>query len=270
MQPQTESGLVEDFIIPLPSLTAVTSPGIVYVSYTRESPEDYAVGSFSCTLKFVSKELDPSTGEPEEEGYEDEYQLEDVELSAGGDYIIPSYTAFDSEWKKLEDGASATETFALSAMESLKGEPGSSPCRWPRLTDCIYSGVRLDHRDTQHGAARRIAGAVVGDGAYITALGIGGRWGGQGARPKSDDLRAGAGRHTGDRCPGRERVCVQLGDRRGQRLEMTSVIINNCLSRRLPSASFTSSASGSARIPLMGCLVTCERYDPAVRVGHRP
>ncbi|KAF7965672.1 hypothetical protein HWV62_42376 [Athelia sp. TMB] len=120
MQPQTESGLVEDFIIPLPSLTAATSPGIVYVSYTRETPDEFPVGSFACTMKFVSKELDPSTGEPEEEGYEDEYQLEEVELSAGGDYIIPTYTAFDSEWKKLEGGASATETFALSAMESLK------------------------------------------------------------------------------------------------------------------------------------------------------
>jgi len=121
MQPQTDSGLTEDFIIPIPSLAASTSPGIVYVSYTRDSPEEYAVVSFQCMLKFVSKELDPSTGEPEEEGYADEYQLEEVELSAGGDYIIPSYATFEAEWKKLESGASATETFSLSAMESLKG-----------------------------------------------------------------------------------------------------------------------------------------------------
>jgi len=120
MQPQTDSGLTEDFIIPVPSLTASTSPSIVYVSYTRDLPEVYPVASFQCILKFVSKELDPATSEPEAEGYEDEYQLEDVELSAGGDYITPSYTSFDSEWKKLESGASATETFSLSAMESLK------------------------------------------------------------------------------------------------------------------------------------------------------
>jgi len=121
MQPQPDSGLTEDFIIPVPSLTAPTSPSIVYVSYARDSPEDYPIASFQCILRFVSKELDPSTGEPEAEGYEDEYQLEDVELSAGGDYIIPSYTTFDPEWKKLESGANATETFSLSAMESLKG-----------------------------------------------------------------------------------------------------------------------------------------------------
>ncbi|KIJ66406.1 hypothetical protein HYDPIDRAFT_86985 [Hydnomerulius pinastri MD-312] len=120
MQLQTESGLTEDFIMPVASLTASTSPSIVYVSFTRDSPEEYVTASFQCILKFISKELDPSTGEPEEEGYEDEYQLEEVELSAGGDYIIPSYSSFSSEWDRLRSGATATETFSLSAMESIK------------------------------------------------------------------------------------------------------------------------------------------------------
>jgi coatomer subunit gamma len=121
MQPSSESDLTEDFIIPLPSLSVSTSPGIVYVSFSRNSPEEYATASFQCVLKFVSKEVDPSTGEPEEDGYEDEYQLEDVELGAG-DYFVPSYVTFSSEWDRLRSGATATETFSLSAMESLKGE----------------------------------------------------------------------------------------------------------------------------------------------------
>ncbi|KAF7784185.1 hypothetical protein Agabi119p4_350 [Agaricus bisporus var. burnettii] len=121
MQPTSEeSGLIEDFIIPLTSLTSSNSPDIVYVSFTRTEPDQYAMASFQCTLKFISKELDPSTGQPEEEGYEDEYQLEEVELSAGGDYIIPSYVTFGAEWDRLRSGPSATETFALSAMDSLK------------------------------------------------------------------------------------------------------------------------------------------------------
>ena len=89
MQPQADSGLTEDFIIPIPTLTSATSPGIVYVSFTRDNPEEYVQASFQCILKFVSKELDPATGEPEEEGYEDEYQLEDTELAAA-DYITAS------------------------------------------------------------------------------------------------------------------------------------------------------------------------------------
>lgn len=119
MQPQTESGLTEDFIIPVPTVTAST-PGVVYVSFTRDTPEEYVQASFQCILKFVSKELDPSTGEPEEEGYEDEYQLEETELAAS-DYIVPSYVTFASEWDRMRSGVSLTETFALPAMESLKG-----------------------------------------------------------------------------------------------------------------------------------------------------
>lgn len=125
MQPPEDSGLTEDFIIPIPALSA-NSPGIVYVSFTRNAPEDYATASFQCVLKFISKEVDPSTGEPEAEGYEDEYQLEEVELAAGGDYIIPSYSNFSSEWDRLRTGASMTETFTLSSMESIKGVPVGS------------------------------------------------------------------------------------------------------------------------------------------------
>ncbi|KAI4528718.1 Coatomer, gamma subunit [Schizophyllum commune Loenen D] len=120
MQPQSEdTGLTEKFFIPIPTLDAAKSPGVVYVAFARDDPESYAMGSFACTLKFVSKEVDPSSGEPEEEGYEDEYQVEEIELSAS-DYIVPSYATFGSEWDRLKGAPSVTETFALSAMESLK------------------------------------------------------------------------------------------------------------------------------------------------------
>lgn len=137
MQPQADAGLTEDFIIPIPTLSAATSPGIVYVSFTRDNPEEYVQASFQNILKFVSKELDPSTGEPEEEGYEDEYQLEDTELAAG-DYIIPSYVTFASEWDRLRSGVSLTETFSLPAMESLKGL-----CHVISSCDCFDNWVRM-------------------------------------------------------------------------------------------------------------------------------
>lgn len=120
MTPSDETELVEDFIIPVPSLAA-NSSGTVYVSYSRSSSEDYATGSFSNTLRFVSKELDPETGEPEEDGYDDEYQIEELDLGAG-DYIVPSYATFATEWDRLRSAASAQETFALTALDSLKCE----------------------------------------------------------------------------------------------------------------------------------------------------
>jgi len=120
MTPNGE-GVTEDFIIPIPSLLASGGPQPVYVSFTRDQPDEYAVGGFTCTLKFVSKEVDPLSGQPEETGYEDEYQLEDVEVTAGGDYIVPSYISFDTEWQKLEEGGIAMEEeFALASMGSIK------------------------------------------------------------------------------------------------------------------------------------------------------
>lgn len=121
MQPAGEVALTEDFLMPIPTLSSANSPGIVYWSFTRNTPEEYPIASFQCVLKFVSKEVDPSTGEPEEEGYEDEYQLEDTELSAA-DYIVPTYVTFNSEWDRMRGGVNVTETFSLPAMESLKGK----------------------------------------------------------------------------------------------------------------------------------------------------
>jgi coatomer protein complex subunit gamma len=125
MQP-TGEGLTEDFIIPIPSLAAGAGAQIVYVSFTRDSPEEYFVGGFGCTLKFVSKEIDPETGVAEETGYSDDYNLEEIEVTAGGDYILPSYCSFDAEWDGLAEGAEREEEFGLSAMGSIKGG-----CGWP-------------------------------------------------------------------------------------------------------------------------------------------
>ena len=122
MEATAESSLSDDFSIPIPSLSSNNAAGVVYVSFTRTEPEEYTLASYACTLKFISKDVDPSSGEAQEEGYEDEYHLEEVELGAGGDYILPSYATFSSEWDSLRKKAAATETFALGAMESIQGE----------------------------------------------------------------------------------------------------------------------------------------------------
>jgi coatomer protein complex subunit gamma len=82
MTPSEDTPLTEDFIIPYPLLTSEV-PGTVYVSFSKDSTAEYAIGAFGCTLKFVSKEVDPTSGQPEDEGYDDEYQIEELDLGAG-------------------------------------------------------------------------------------------------------------------------------------------------------------------------------------------
>lgn len=174
MQPAGE-GLTEDFIIPIPSLAAAGGPQIVYVSFTRESPEEYFVGGFGCTLKFVSKEIDPDTGMPEETGYADEYHLEEIEVSAGGDYILPSYCSFNAEWEGLGEAAEMEEEFGLSGMASIKGGcvvlvARQGIIRFVIAYSSIYSGVRIASRDPEHGVDWGYREPELKCGAYVAAV----------------------------------------------------------------------------------------------------
>jgi hypothetical protein len=47
-------------------------------------PAGLSTGKMGCVLKFTVKEIDPSTGEAEEEGYEDEYQVRTSRCEFGG------------------------------------------------------------------------------------------------------------------------------------------------------------------------------------------
>ncbi|PWW72760.1 Coatomer, gamma subunit [Tuber magnatum] len=107
-------GLEEDFIIPVPKL-ATEEVGTIYVSFKRTGEEsNYTVTTFANVLKFTLKEIDPSTGEPEDQGFEDEYQVEDLELT-GGDYVVPSFAgSFGNVWEQVgAAGSEVTETFSL-------------------------------------------------------------------------------------------------------------------------------------------------------------
>lgn len=113
--------LEEEFIIPAPKL-ATDEPGTVYVSFKRlETESQYIAASFTNVLKFTTKEIDPSTGEPEEgEGYEDEYQVEDLDLN-GADYVVPAYAgSFENVWEQ-SNGDSAVETLQLGNIKSIGG-----------------------------------------------------------------------------------------------------------------------------------------------------
>ncbi|OKL60705.1 hypothetical protein UA08_04259 [Talaromyces atroroseus] len=115
-----DESLEEDFIVPCPKLPT-NEPGIVYVAFKKtDGEQSFPTTSFTNNLKFTSKEIDPSTGEPEESGYEDEYQVEDLELT-GSDYVIPTFAgSFDHVWEQTgANGEEASETFQLGNVKSI-------------------------------------------------------------------------------------------------------------------------------------------------------
>jgi coatomer protein complex subunit gamma len=120
----SESGepqLEEDFTVPIPRLDTDV-PGTGYVAFKRvDESASVLTTTFTNILKFTSKEIDPSTGEPEESGYEDEYQVEDLDLT-GADFISPAYVGnFDTVWEQVAGGDEASETLQLANMKSIAG-----------------------------------------------------------------------------------------------------------------------------------------------------
>lgn len=74
-----------------------------------EFPQDLgnSAASFCATLKFSVKDCDPNTGEPDsDEGYDDEYMLEDLEISVADQIQKVAKTNFANAWSAADtDGA---------------------------------------------------------------------------------------------------------------------------------------------------------------------
>ncbi|EPX74877.1 coatomer gamma subunit Sec21 [Schizosaccharomyces octosporus yFS286] len=113
----SNENLIEEFVIPAP--VAANEPVSIYVSFSYEGSNLFNTPTvIENVLRFTSKEIDPHTGEPEEEGYDDEYNIDDLLLKYG-DFCIPSGVSnFDERWEQLDHEISAV--YSLSEIESFK------------------------------------------------------------------------------------------------------------------------------------------------------
>jgi len=95
-------------------------PGISYTLVRLPDDEVQATSTFSCTLKFIVKDCDPNTGEPDDEGYEDEYVLEDVEVTVADHVQKVMKPNFAASWEEVGEENELEDTYALSSMKSLE------------------------------------------------------------------------------------------------------------------------------------------------------
>lgn len=150
--PDDEEALEEDFIIPAAKLET-DIPGTIYVSFRKLAGESsFPASSFTNILKFTSKEIDPSTNTPEEVGYDDEYQVEDLDLS-GSDYVVPAFAGnFSHIWEQVgANGEEAEETLQLSGVKSIVGKSHqhiSIITKKHRLTIRVNRCNRTTRKDT--------------------------------------------------------------------------------------------------------------------------
>eukprot|EP01024_Parvocaulis_polyphysoides_P052832 TRINITY_DN5241_c0_g1_i1.p1 TRINITY_DN5241_c0_g1~~TRINITY_DN5241_c0_g1_i1.p1 ORF type:complete len:543 (+),score=101.51 TRINITY_DN5241_c0_g1_i1:1-1629(+) len=108
--------------------------GQTYVVLSR--PEgSISLGKCVNILKFTVKEVDPTTNEAEEEGFDDEYQLEDIDITPG-DYIKALHIGnFKNAWDALGEETEMEDEYGLGeregiqeTLETIMGILGMSPC----------------------------------------------------------------------------------------------------------------------------------------------
>ncbi|XP_031479664.1 coatomer subunit gamma-2 [Nymphaea colorata] len=130
------------------------SPGQTFVAF--EKPEGQpTVGKFSNMLKFIYREVDPASGEPGEEGIEDEYQLEDLEV-VPADYILKvGVSNFRNAWEGMGPDFERVDEYGLGVRESLAEAVnavinilGMQPCEGTEVVPgnsrshtCLLSGL---------------------------------------------------------------------------------------------------------------------------------
>ncbi|KAL6596335.1 hypothetical protein ACP70R_047699 [Stipagrostis hirtigluma subsp. patula] len=130
------------------------SPGQIFVAF--EKPERFpAVGRFSNLLKFIVKEVDTSTGEADEDGVEDEYQLEEFEIVSADYMLRVAVSNFRNAWENMDPQSERVDEYGLGARESLAEAVsavisilGMQPCEGTEVVPknarshtCLLSGV---------------------------------------------------------------------------------------------------------------------------------
>ncbi|XP_076343062.1 coatomer subunit gamma-2-like isoform X2 [Tachypleus tridentatus] len=85
-------------------------------------PDDaiMVAGTFSNTLKYLVKDCDPNIGEADEEGYEDEYILEDLEVTVTDHVQKTVKPNFAAAWEELGPDNELEDTFALTSMKTME------------------------------------------------------------------------------------------------------------------------------------------------------
>ncbi|KAH9616187.1 hypothetical protein KSS87_001916 [Heliosperma pusillum] len=132
------------------------SPGQTFLAFQK--PEGVpAVGKFTNILRFFVKEVDPSTGEAEDDGVEDEYQLEDMEVVAADYMLKVGVSNFRNAWESIGADFEKVDEYGLGPRENLAEAVnaviallGMQPCEGTEVVpknsrshSCLLSGVYM-------------------------------------------------------------------------------------------------------------------------------
>eukprot|EP00540_Astrosyne_radiata_P020178 CAMPEP_0116861380 /NCGR_PEP_ID=MMETSP0418-20121206/22989_1 /TAXON_ID=1158023 /ORGANISM="Astrosyne radiata, Strain 13vi08-1A" /LENGTH=579 /DNA_ID=CAMNT_0004495993 /DNA_START=77 /DNA_END=1816 /DNA_ORIENTATION=+ len=100
----------------------------------RKPDSSLSPGSFTCELRFTVVQVDPATGEEEGDSFEEEYPLEDLEISTSDFMAKVSVPDFRKSWESMGNDNEVLEKFALQfqkmedAVAAVIDFLGMQPC----------------------------------------------------------------------------------------------------------------------------------------------
>ncbi|XP_054713331.1 coatomer subunit gamma-2-like isoform X2 [Uloborus diversus] len=110
-------------------------PGTTYACITLPSDPLIVVGTFGNTLKYLVKDCDPNSGEPDDdEGYEDEYVLEDLDILLSDHIQKILKPNFSAAWEEVTAKNELEDTYAFNlktledAVKNIMHFLGMQPC----------------------------------------------------------------------------------------------------------------------------------------------
>merc|ERR1711903_263147 len=96
-------------------------------------------------LSFTVKEVDPSTGEAEEEGFQDEYQLEDLEVGIQDYLKAASVPNFRKRWEEFGEDVELADEYGLGqrpmGLQACEGTDAVPPNARSHM--CLLSGIAI-------------------------------------------------------------------------------------------------------------------------------
>jgi len=135
----------------------------------RRTCDGPTAASMPCILKFKVKEIDPSTGEAEEEGFDDEYQLEDLDVSPA-DYVkATSVPNFTEAWDAMDEANEVADSYALGERENVQ-EAVETVIELMGMTVCDGTDM-VPPNARSHTVS--MTGTVVGDAQVLVKLQFG-------------------------------------------------------------------------------------------------
>ncbi|GFY78140.1 coatomer subunit gamma-2 [Trichonephila inaurata madagascariensis] len=110
-------------------------PGTTYACVSLPSDPLVVIGTFGNTLKYLVKDCDPNSGEPDDdEGYEDEYVLEDLDILLNDHIQKVLKTNFGAAWEEVTAKNELEDTYAFNlktledAVKNITHFLGMQPC----------------------------------------------------------------------------------------------------------------------------------------------